>query len=413
MTVEELGRESVTAGWRPVGTFERLYFAVRAPLRGSRWSGIDVLVVTALVGQTLHIALQRIPGILSAVMPSVAIGILVAGSFLWRRKAPFAVALLSLAGLVFNGARVPVFFALYALAKYGGRRRFSAILCCVAAYIPLTIFMPGGMGIGSVITTESDTEDILSTSVLMALPVLSGLGAAAYEETIQALHARERLLEVERERRVGEEKMAERLALAREMHDVLGHRIAIIALHAGALEMVVRGHRPQGRELARSVGDTARAAMRDLRAVLSTLRGPSEAPTVGSELSDLDELIATVRSSGLDVSFALTSRKAQEDIGRDICLAIYRMIQESLTNVLKYAPDSRVSIILSIDRKTSVCITNTVPGRPVNHPGRQAFPGGGFGLLGLQERVRSLGGTFSAGPTAEGGWRVRALIPGP
>ncbi|WP_306336850.1 sensor histidine kinase [Streptomyces sp. KL118A] len=409
MSAEDLSHDSDFTRSRPVDAFERLYFAVRAPLRASRWSGIDVLVVSALVAQTIHIAFQRTPGVLTSVLPSATVGTIVAASFLWRRRAPGLVALLSLAGLIFNGARVPVFFALYALAKYGGRHRFGAILFCIAAYIPLTIFMPGSMGI-STLVTSCDTDDLLSTSVLMTIPVLSGLGAAAYEKTIETLHARERVLAAEHMRRAGEEKIAERLQLAREMHDILGHRIAITAMHAGALEAVTRKCHPKEGELARSIGDTARAAMQDLRDVLSTLRDPSEATSTGSKLSDLEELIGTVRLSGVDITFTLTSQKAQEDTEAEVCLAVYRITQESLTNTLKYAPGAPVSVSLTIAETVSVCIVNEKTGRQLSSLGAGG-PRGGFGLIGLEERIRFLGGSFFAGPTQDGGWRVCATIP--
>ncbi|MFE5873105.1 sensor histidine kinase [Streptomyces roseifaciens] len=400
-------------GWQPVDTFERFYFAMRAPLCGSRWSGIDVLVVSALVAQTLHIAFQPVPGLLPGALPSAAVGMLVAGTFLWRREAPFLAAAASFAGLTLNGSRVPVFFALYALAKYGGRYRFGAIFLCAFTYIPLTIILPGAISLVSFIGIRRGNEDILSTSVLMTIPVLSGLGAAAYEKTIHALHVRERLLEKERERRIGEEKMAERLTLAREMHDVLGHRIAIMAMHAGALEMVVKTGRPQGEELARSIGDTARAAMRDLREVLSALRDTSVGAPVGTKLSDLDELISASRECGLHISFAMTSEEAREETKPEVFLAVYRTIQESLTNALKYAPGARVSVTLSIGRPVTVCVTNTGTGHEAPLLEKIPVSSGGFGLVGLRERVSALGGTFSAGATDDGGWRVKAVIPNP
>ncbi|MGW1642205.1 sensor histidine kinase [Streptomyces lavendulae] len=413
-------RQDITGHRSPSDAFERFYFALRRPLCGSQCSGVDMLIVGVLAAETVHISFQRVPGLLTGLAPSVAVGVLTAVAFLGRRRAPLPTALLSLAGLALNGSRVPVFFALYALAKYGGRYRFAAIAACAGAYLPLTLALPGGMGLDSFVRAGAN-EDVLSTSVLMTIPVLSGLGAASYERTIHALHAREHLLAQERERRTVEAKAAERLRLAREMHDMLGHRIALMAMHAGALEMAVRHARPQGGELARSLGDTARDAMRDLREVVSALRDVPEGPLVGSVPGDLDELIAVSRESGLRVSFASWWGRAghrPEAMDPQLCVVLYRTVQESLTNAMKHAPGAAVSVSLTVGRQVVVRVTNT----PAERAGRLPAPGdggpgeggsasGGFGLLGLRERVTARGGDFSAGTTQAGGWEVRAVLP--
>ncbi|MFJ3903652.1 sensor histidine kinase [Streptomyces sp. NPDC090025] len=383
--------------------FERCYLALLRPLaRAPRWTCGDVLLATVLAVDGVCVAVLREPGLIHGVAPAMGVALLVAASFLERRRAPLAVAVLSLLGLALDGTRIAVYFAFYSLAKYQGRRRLPAIVGCWAAYLPLTWMVPGRLGGGWV-------QNFLISSVLLTVPLVCGLGANAYERTLVALRA-------EREQRIAQVKAEvqaeERMRLAREMHDILGHRIAITAMHAGAIEMV-QGVRPQSKELARAIGDTARTAMGDLRQVLGALRGGDGSVIAGRRLADLDSLVDQVRASGLDVTLRQNRETDREEVGRvpeEIALTVYRTVQESLTNVLKHAPGATAEASVEVRADAVVArVTNTAP-RSAPRPGPPA-PGGGFGLVGLRERATLLGGTVEAGPTAAGGWEVALSVP--
>ncbi|MFI6683188.1 sensor histidine kinase [Streptomyces sp. NPDC050485] len=372
--------------------FERWYFTLMAPAGRTRWMRADLLIVGLVAVGAVHSAFKTTAGLVPGVLPSLAIAAVITAGFLWRRQAPLPVALLTMAGLALTGARLPVFFALYGLARYQRRHRPAVIAFCCAAFVPLMVLLPGHLG-------DSLLEDFLIAVVYVLLPVVFGLVATAYERSITALRD-------ERERRVAQTRAEERVRLAREMHDVLGHRIAIIAMHAGAIEFVP-GVKPESRQLARAVGDTARAAMRDLRQVLGALRDGGDSVIAGHCLADLDALVTEARTSGLDVAFAC---EAAGPVPPEIALTAYRTVQEALTNAVKHAPGAEAEVRVAV---TDGALEVRVRNAPV-HPSKvrgAAVGGGGFGMMGLRERVSLLSGDFHAGQTRDGGWQVSISVP--
>ncbi|MBF6055031.1 hypothetical protein GO002_24630 [Streptomyces eurocidicus] len=362
-----------------------------APAGRTRWIRADLLMVALVAVGALNSAFKPTAGLVHGLLPSLAIALVVTIGFLWRRRAPLAVALLVMAGLALIGTRLPVFFALYGLARYQGRYRPAVIGFCCVAFVPLMVLVPGNLG-------DSFLEDLLISVVYVLLPVVFGLGATAYERSITALRE-------ERERRVAQTRAEERIQLAREMHDVLGHRIAIIAMHSGAIEFVP-GATPESRQLARAVGDTARAAMRDLRQVLSALRDGNDSVITGHRLTDLHTLVADARSSGLDVTFAPA---AVDGVPPEISLTAYRTVQEALTNVMKHAPGAKTEVRVTVaGGRLGTCVRNAPA---CTAAPRTEMGGGGFGMVGLRERVSLLRGDFHAGPTPEGGWEVSMSVP--
>ncbi|MFJ8478012.1 sensor histidine kinase [Kitasatospora sp. NPDC094011] len=375
--------------------FERWYCALQSPAGRSRWTRGDLLTVLLLAAGTLPIAFQHDAGLLWDIAKSAAVVLTVAVAFLWWRQSPQAVAAVALAGLLLDGARMPVIVALYGLAKYQGRRRSVTVGCWCAAYVALTVAVPGPQQLAS-------AREMLFSSTLAAFAVVCGLTTAAYERANLALRA-------ERARRAEQVRTEERIRLAREMHDVLGHRVAIMAMHAGAIEFVPEG-RPERLQLARTIGDTAREAMRDLRQILGALRAGEESVVLGQKLPDLDILITRVRASGLDLSYRPAPAAAADRVTAEVALTAYRTVQESLTNVVKYAPTSSVEVITTVGPdELGVRVRNTAPEVQSRRPA--PVPGGGFGLMGLRERTLILGGAFTAGPTPGGGWQVHVRVP--
>lgn len=193
------------------------------------------------------------------------------------------------------------------------------------------------------------------------------------------------------------------------MHDVLAHKVSLIALHAGGLEVnpAVGPDKVEGS--ARLIRETARQAMEDLREVLGVLR--SDVSVDGADLApvpqaaDLERLVAASRDAGVSVTskFALP-----DDVPTSLGRTIYRVVQESLTNVHKHArgASTEVQVHGAPGEGVTVRVTNV---RPV--AAGSLLPGAGAGLVGLRERVQLVGGRLTTGPTAEGGWRVEAWLP--
>ncbi|MEU2153765.1 sensor histidine kinase [Streptomyces sp. NPDC019396] len=215
----------------------------------------------------------------------------------------------------------------------------------------------------------------------------------------------ERTREEEARRRVAEE----RLRIARDLHDVVAHHIALVNVQAGVAAHVMDKRPDQAKEALGHVREASRSALNELRATVGLLRqsGDPEAPTEPAPgLAGLDRLLETFRHAGQPVELARTDHGTTLPAAVD--LAAYRIIQEALTNVQKHAgaaAGAEVSVV-RVGRTVEVTVLDR---------GTQATPdettGGGHGLIGMRERVTALGGTLSAGPRYGGGFRVQAILP--
>lgn len=372
--------------------FERWYAKLAAPVGRTWLLRSDLLIVAVVAAGSLTGALDPDTGLVSSALPAAAVALAVAAGFLWRRRAPLPVALLTAVGLAVDGSRVPVFLALYCLARDQRRHRTLVIGLAWTGFTVLKALLPGHFGITLI-------GQFACAALYSAFPVVFGLGARAYDRSLAALRE-------ERELRTERTRTEERLRLAREMHDVLGHRIALMAMHAGAIE-AAGGPHAEGRRLARAVGDTARAAMRDLRQVLGALRDGEGSVVAGRRLSDLDALVEEARSAGLPVEYTAVT---EVPLPPEAALTAYRTVQEALTNIVKHAPGAPTAVrVRRTDAALSVCVTNGPA--PAGGPAGTPCADAGFGMTGLRERVSLLRGAFAAGPTAEGGWEVAVTLP--
>ncbi|MEU1143978.1 sensor histidine kinase [Streptomyces sp. NPDC005863] len=236
----------------------------------------------------------------------------------------------------------------------------------------------------------------------------------------------ERTREEEARRRVAEE----RLRIARDLHDVVAHHIALVNVQAGVAAHVMDRRPDQAKEALSHVRDASRSALNELRATVGLLRqsGDPEAPTEPAPgLHRLDELVETFRNAGLPVEVALG--QVGLDLAAAVDLAAFRIIQEALTNVQRHAGQqakAEVSVV-RVGPNVEVTVIDDGPGPEGN--GREAGgaesgdraagdgeagPGesrGGHGLIGMRERATALGGSCSAGPRYGGGFRVHAILP--
>jgi signal transduction histidine kinase len=189
------------------------------------------------------------------------------------------------------------------------------------------------------------------------------------------------------------------------MHDAVGHRVSLMVLQAGAIEMAA-GDRHRVEELADQVQTAGRQALDELRQMVGVLRAGEEDAPLGPQpgLDDLPRLIQQSREAGMTVELhGPGSCEVDAAVGR----AAYRIVQEALTNAGKHAPGAKVRV--SVDRPDDRLVVRVVNGPPRQSPGQPAS--GGFGLVGLGERVRTLGGRLTAEPRLDGGFAVEAVLP--
>ncbi|MFF4605793.1 sensor histidine kinase [Streptomyces sp. NPDC001339] len=316
---------------------------------------------------------------------------------LWlRRRKPVEVALaLIVLSVPFEMASGAMLVALFSVAVHRTPRTTATVYAV------------------SLVTVVSDAF-IRPAAVLPALLFYLLFGAIAQGSAVGwglFIRHRRQLLErvaAEAGLRAEQAQLRAREEVAREMHDVLGHRLSLLALHAGALE-----YRPDApsEDVARAAGvirQSAHQALQDLREVLTVLRAPDgELPQ--PTLADVHRLVAESCAAGMPVRLLKEIPEAVPELtGR----TAYRVVQEALTNVRKHAPGATacVQVTGTADEGLGVEITNTAPG-----PGQAGRPDAspGQGLAGLAERVSLTGGRLEYGPAGDGGWEVRARLPWP
>ncbi|MFD2080206.1 sensor histidine kinase [Actinopolymorpha cephalotaxi] len=304
--------------------------------------------------------------------------------------------------------------AYYAGTTLRRRRELAAFLGgCLAVILPAYTFFTD-LGVHMVgcsqpcLGTGAQLDGLAnkgSALLFIGMGLVVGLWVRARRDVLAGLHERAERLEREQAARAEQARGQERARIAREMHDVVAHRVSLMVLHAGALEVNAPDERTaRAAELIRGTG---RDALENLREVLGVLRAPAGAPaplTPQPGLDDVAGLVAQSRAAGVEVT------RRDEGTPRELPAMVgstaYRIVQEGLTNVHKHAPGAPVEVVVGYGpEEVSVTVRNEAPTR------QATGPGGGFGLVGLRERVHLLGGEFRAGPTARGGFEVVAVLP--
>ncbi|MFF4098739.1 sensor histidine kinase [Streptomyces sp. NPDC001903] len=247
----------------------------------------------------------------------------------------------------------------------------------------------------------------------LTLPVLAGLWMRQRHTLLDALRERTRQAERERDLLAERAVAAERRRIAREMHDVVAHRVSTIALQAGALSVTASDERTI--ETAEVIRHVSAQALTELREILNVLRhdqqesadGVRGVQADGSVQADVAALVRDCVATGANIH--LHAAAELPVVTGAVRRAVYRVAQEALTNAAKHAPHARVDIRLVDEQgELQLTVTNRRGGkRPAGH----AVPGSGYGLLGMRERVTLVQGTLHTGPTLEGGYRVHAAFP--
>jgi signal transduction histidine kinase len=294
---------------------------------------------------------------------------------------------------------LPLLVSAYTLASRG--RLVTAVMLPVAAAsvnVVTNLVLPDGAPGGRMsLWAVREYGPVLLLLVALAL----GLRARNRGQVIGALDAQLTYAAAEQELREAAARSAERARIAAEMHDVLAHRLSLIALHTGALTAGGHSLSPPVRERIELLRTAATAALTDLRDVVGALREPGSAsPT----LQAVADLVADARASGQVVDFRVSGDA--DAVPTSHQLAVLRIVQEGLTNARKHAPESPVTVTVAYGDVVDVSITNAV--RRDASPGAST-PASGYGLIGLRERVGALKGTLTAGGKSD--WTLTARLP--
>lgn len=374
----------------------------------------DALIALLLTAFTL------LGGVLNEISPdgppsspswTIPVVTLLAVATFWRRTRTVAVFVLVaavslvLAALGINDAiSLPALVMLYTVASRRPRREATFAWLTMLAIGLLLILRSG---------ETLDYAAAIALSALVTVPYAIGIAVGNRRQLVAALRDRAERAEAEVEARSRLAMLEERARISRELHDVLAHGLTVMIAQSEGAASVAEADPARAAEAMRTVASTGRESLAELRRLVAAERvevgdaGAADlAPVPG--LDDLDGLVARVRDAGLPVR--LTRSGTVPDVPDDVGRAVYRVVQESLTNVLKHGgrgAHADVALTVADDAlEVKVADHGGVRAGGAGSPGR-----GGAGLVGMRERVTMLGGELDAGPSPEGSWVVRARLP--
>ncbi|MFD4987081.1 sensor histidine kinase [Streptomyces sp. NPDC058374] len=374
---------------------------------------------------------------------------LVAGSVLVvRRRWPVAVVLVAIAVTPAEMGFLLATVGLYTLAASQVPRRIIGVTTgmALAATLIVTLMRTHQDVGGDMAGTRIDSWVVPLMSVLASVamtvpPVLLGLYVGARRRLMESLRDRADSLETElqllaerAEERADWARGEERTRIAREMHDVVAHRVSLMVVHAAAVQAVALKDPQKAVKNAALVGDMGRQALTELREMLGVLRAgealggsvraavPLAAVGVaaaaaatragaaedGPSLAELDELLGQSRAAGMSVELSVQGE--ERAYAPEVEQTAYRVVQEALTNVHKHAAGAGAVVRLAHrGEEVAMQVENGPP--PARDGATALLPSGGNGLVGMRERVQALGGVFVSGETEAGGFRVSAVLP--
>jgi signal transduction histidine kinase len=361
---------------------------------------VDVLLAAVLTTLTVHAVVSRSDGGVDRV--ACVLAVLISAPVAVRQRAPvltMAVILCALAGFgvwgygyeEFPNGGLSMLVAMFTVATLRPRR--------VAALMFLTTLAVTGIYLTTMVTVGW-------SNVVVSVLVL--VGAWALGEGTKRWAERAEQLAGEAARAVADE----RVRIARELHDIVAHHMSVVSLQTGLAQYVIDTDLPTARTAVAAAGDAGREALTEMRRMLDVLRmGPGDEDDADPDLrpqpglAQLDELVERTRSAGVPVEVVVTGRARPLAPGPDLCA--YRVVQESLTNVLKHAGPAAVRIELEHGERTftlTVTDDGSAPRAPRGSPGSH-------GIRGMRERAELYGGVLTAGPAPEGGFAVVLRLP--
>lgn len=378
---------------------------------GVAWRVAVALVISGIAWGSLLTSLN--PGFtrvqrvwLLVADPALGVAALVLVLVLVRR---FPVVVGAAAGILVIVSATALGPALLAIGSVATRRRGREIGVVGAIDLAALLF------IGSLYPAPATTLPWWGRALVMGLglAVVVAVGVAMGQRRALLAGLRERAEQAEREQEARAEaaRAAERTRIAHDMHDVLAHRISLVALHSSALAF--RDDVPPDEERAalQTISDNARLALSELRDVLGVLResgtaGVADPAPPQPQLHEVARLVDEVRTAGMTVDLVeAVDGQPPSVVGQ----TAYRVVREALTNARKHAPGAKT--VVSIAGEAGEGLAVRVRNAAVRHPSSASLPGAGLGLIAMQERVELVGGRMSHGATADGGYEVNAWLP--
>ncbi|HEV8648870.1 MAG TPA: sensor histidine kinase [Actinomycetes bacterium] len=386
--------------------------AGRARLRALKPPAFDAALALAAAGLGLSLAapLAARPVPKAAAVALYVLVLLHTLPLALRRRFPLAVLLVGLitaAGVVALGFLLlalgpTILVSVYTVASRCDRRVSLAGAAAVeAGAILVELLRPGLFG---------DAATLVTLAVVLGVVWLLGDSSRRRQAAVAAAEERAVQLERAREELASRAVAAERLRIARELHDVVAHSMSVIAVQSGTGRLVIDTQPDEARRALEAIEDTSRAALQEMRQLLEVLRqeddsGGGLAPVPG--LADLDPLVAQVVESGVAVEVRVEGTRSGVPAGVD--LSAYRIVQEALTNVMKHAGPAKATVVVRYgDGEVALEVTDDGLGAAPVATGSGRT---GLGTIGMRERAAVHGGDLEAGPRAGGGYRVAARLP--
>jgi signal transduction histidine kinase len=423
---DEWSREPVWAQWRRPGP-------TAAQRRHDVWLALAALAGAAAVTVLVNSMGATVFDDVVSMPEQLAWGAALTLPLVARRRFPVAVLLVVGALLIAAQARqvgdnlvpsVALFLAMFSAGAWGQdrtRARWSRVAVIVAMFAWL------GFGLVQFLVRPAPSfEGAAGPLDPVIASVLYGIGfnllffLSSYFFGDMAWESARRQAELEHRaeqlRRSQEQNtrgaiVAERVRIARDLHDVVAHHVSVMGVQAGAARRVLDRDLDLAREALRTVEDTARTAIGELRGLLGVLRADqeevrdTEGETSSPGLDQLPELAELARSAGLDVEHGVYGDP--RPVPEGVALSVYRIVQESLTNVVKHADASKADVrVRFLENSLEVEVADDGRGSKGTSVGIA-----GFGLVGMRERVAVHGGELEAGPRRDAGYRVRARFP--
>ncbi|MYS88867.1 MULTISPECIES: histidine kinase [Streptomyces] len=380
--------------------------AGRRPRRTARDWVVDFscFLLAVLVGAVAVEALNDNPHVPEGLaVVDQLIGALACAAVWLRRRWPLGLAVaMTAVTFVSDTAGGAGLIALFTLAVHRPFRYVAWVGGINAAMAPLYYWMRPDPDIPYLVS-------VVFAALLTVAIVGWGMFVRAKRQLMVSLRDRARRAETEARLRAEQAQRLAREAIAREMHDVLAHRLTLLSVHAGALEFRPDAHPAETARAAGVIRESAHEALQDLREIIGVLRAaePDDTGRPQPTLAALDTLVAESREAGMKV--ALDQRVGDAGIvPSSVGRTAYRIAQEGLTNARKHAPGTEVTVTVTgaPGAGLTVCVHNPLPEGEV-----PPVPGSGQGLIGLTERATLAGGRLEHGHTPEGGFEVRAWLP--
>ncbi|MEU7059246.1 histidine kinase [Streptomyces sp. NPDC046197] len=317
---------------------------------------------------------------------------------LMRRRLPLVTFLLTLPAVLLSDAVVAALGALFTLASRTRRRMLLAACAMVFTLSDMISFPSPRLDL-------SNTKTLITlgyTAATAAAPVFLGQLVQARRDLSLRLAEISEAREHERQLTAQSALGKERAQLAREMHDVVSHQVSLIAVRAGALQVGARD--AETREAATTIRRLSVETLNELRHMVNVLRASGGRQTELTPQPSLADLQRLVDGSGIETDL---TADLPDGLPPTVQRAVYRTVQEALTNVRKHAPGATATVRISCeDGDVRVTITNTPPTRSA-----LPLPSAHYGLSALRQRAALLGGTTSSGPTPDGGYELRLELP--